>query len=174
MAYTGSKMSQAVDKLPDGYYILGDAAYPLSDHLLTPYPGQGLSPEKDSFNLYLSQLRVKVEQSFGILVQRWGILWRPLRVAFDRRPKLIRALFYLHNFCIDEGSDLVDRDEEKKAKRLRPTTDDEGSLPDAFPTAKPKRLKRSGEVDTRRRIMLRLQRAQQSRPERNKRRNIPR
>ena len=69
-AYTGSKMSQAVDKLPDGYYILGDAAYPLSDHLLTPYPGQSLSPEKDSFNFHLSQLRVKVEQSFGILVQR--------------------------------------------------------------------------------------------------------
>ena len=89
-------MSQAVGKLPDGYYILGDAAYPLSDHLLTPYPGQGLSPEKDSFNFYLSQLRVKVEQSFGILVQRWGILWRPLRVAFDGRPKLIRALFHLH------------------------------------------------------------------------------
>ena len=118
---------------------------------------------------------MKVEQSFGILVQRWGILWRPLRVAFDRRPKLIRALFHVHNFCIDEGSDLVDRDEEKtKTKRLRPTTDDEGSLPDAFHTAKPKHLKRSGQVDTRRRIMLRLQRAQQGRPERNKRRDIPR
>ena len=117
-------MSQAVDKLPDGYYILGDAAYPLSDHLLTPYPGQGLSPEKDSFNFHLSQLRVKVEQSFGILVQRWRILWRPLRVAFDRRPKLIRALLHLHNFFIDEGSDLVDRDEERRqnASDRRPTT----------------------------------------------------
>ena len=87
---------------------------------------------------------------------------------------LIRALLHLHNFCIHEGSDLVDRGEEKKTKRLRPTTDDERSLPDAFHTAKPKRLKRSGQVDTRRRIMLRLQRAQQGRPERNKRRDKPR
>ena len=81
---------------------------------------------------------------------------------------LIRALLHLHNFCIHEGSDLVDWGEEKKTKRLRPTTDDEGSLLDSFHTAKPKRLTRSGEVDTRTRITLRLQRAQQSRPERNK------
>lgn len=69
-AYAGAQMSQAVDKLPDGYYILGDAAYPLSDKLLTPYPGKGLAPEYDSFNFHPSQLRVKAEQSFGILVQR--------------------------------------------------------------------------------------------------------
>ena len=52
-AYTSSKMSQAVDKLPDGYYILEDAAYPLRNHLLTPYRGQGLSLEKDSFDFHL-------------------------------------------------------------------------------------------------------------------------
>ena len=52
--------------------ILGDAAYPLSEKILTPYRGKGLSNGKDSFNFYPSQLRVKIEQSFGILVSTWG------------------------------------------------------------------------------------------------------
>ena len=55
----------------------------------------------------------------------------PLR--FLRQTMLIRALLHLHNVCIHEGSDLVDRGEEKKTKRLRPTTDDERSLIHLFP-----------------------------------------
>eukprot|EP00904_Undaria_pinnatifida_P012574 jgi/Undpi1/8447/HiC_scaffold_25.g10914.m1 len=174
-AYGSSQMSGAVDNLPDGYYVLGDAAYPLSDKLLTPYPGKGLDPELDSFNFHLSQLRIKVEQAFGILVKRWGILWKPLRISFDRRPKLIRALFHLHNFCIDEGSQLIRREHEKKIdRRCRPILNIESSLPAEYQTPQPKRPRRSGEVETRRSIMLSLQRVGQGRPERNKRRNMPR
>ena len=45
-----------------------DAAFPLSEKLLTPYAGKGLAEEYDVFNIHLSQLRINVEQSFGILV----------------------------------------------------------------------------------------------------------
>eukprot|EP00904_Undaria_pinnatifida_P010124 jgi/Undpi1/6241/HiC_scaffold_20.g08725.m1 len=110
-------MSGAVDELRDGYYIFGDSAYPLSDKLLTCYPGTGLGPELRSFSFHLSQLRIKVEQAFGILVQIWGILWKPLRISFDRRAKPIRALFHLHNFCIDERPKLIRREHEKKKDR---------------------------------------------------------
>lgn len=122
-AWLSSFMADATAKLPRGYYLLGDAAYPISNQLLTPYPGTGLAPGMDSFNFHLSQLRVKVEQSFGILVARWGILWR---------PKLIRTLFHLHNFFIDEGSNpIAVGDESAESGKGRPSMPD-AVLPDAF------------------------------------------
>lgn len=173
-AYLSSAMSSRVGDLPHGYYLLGDAAYPLSNQLLTPYPGRGLSPEYDSFNFHLSQLRVKVEQSFGILVSRWGILWRPLRVAFKRRPKLIQALFHLHNFCIDEGSPEISILDETIVSGHRRPTMPAGVLPPSFTTPTDARPKRRGEVELRRGIMLSLDRVQQKRPKRNVDRNTPR
>ena len=113
----------------------------------------------DSFNFHLSQLRMKVEQAFGILVQRRGILWKPLRISFDRRPKLVRALFHLHNFCIDGGSKLIRREhEQKNVQRFRPTFTSESSLPAEYQTPQLRRLRRIGEVETRISTMLSLQR----------------
>lgn len=167
-------MSDLVAKLPHGYYILGDAAYPLSNQLLTPYPGKGLSPDYDSFNFHLSQLRVKVEQSFGVLVSRWGILWRPLRVKFALRPKLIQALFHLHNYCIDEGSPEISTLDETIVSGNRGPNLRGGVLPPSFSTPTDARPKRSGEVELRRGIMLSLGRVGQKRPKRNVDRNTPR
>eukprot|EP00903_Cladosiphon_okamuranus_P018816 g17307.t1 len=82
-AWNRSKLSAAICSLPKGYYGLGDAAYPLNDQLLTPYPGKCLPAGEDSFNFHLSQLRVKIVQRYGILVGMWDILWRPLRVQFS-------------------------------------------------------------------------------------------
>lgn len=56
VAWNPSTLSEAVDNLPDGYHILGDAAYPLSEKIMTPYPGKNLPPDKDSLNFHLSQL----------------------------------------------------------------------------------------------------------------------
>jgi hypothetical protein len=54
-----------------------------------------------SITTCLSLHRQVVERAFGILVQRWGVFWRPLRVKFDKIPLLIRVCCKLHNFCID-------------------------------------------------------------------------
>ena len=43
-----------------------------------------------------------IECAFGILVRRWGLLWRPLSMRFDRRAPVVCAIIRLHNFCIDE------------------------------------------------------------------------
>ena len=52
-------LKQFIDKLPHGMYVLGDAAYTVSDKLLTPFVGsQKNDPNKDAFNFYLSQLRI--------------------------------------------------------------------------------------------------------------------
>ena len=42
-----------------------------------------------------------IECAFGILIQRWGVLYKPLRVDFRRRAPLIAACMRLHNLCID-------------------------------------------------------------------------
>ena len=36
-----------------------------------------------------------------VLIRRWGILWRPLEVRFDKRAALIGCCMRLHNYCID-------------------------------------------------------------------------
>ncbi|CAM9783927.1 unnamed protein product, partial [Discosporangium mesarthrocarpum] len=76
---------------PDGYYIIGDSAYPPSDRLVTPYPGTCLCPNEDVFNFFHSQARISMEQVFGILVVTWGILWKPLRVSLRNTGKIVHA-----------------------------------------------------------------------------------
>ena len=49
-----------------GRFLVGDAAYELTEHLLTPFTGsQQLDQGKDAFNFYLSQVRIRIEMAFG-------------------------------------------------------------------------------------------------------------
>ena len=42
-----------------------------------------------AFNNVLSSQRITIERSFGILVRRWGILWRPISHSLDKIPKIV-------------------------------------------------------------------------------------
>jgi len=70
-AFKFSGFSKLLEELPEGYFILGDAAYPAPDHILVPFPGTSLSVSQDAFNYYQSQSRMAIEQTFGILVSVW-------------------------------------------------------------------------------------------------------
>ena len=83
-----------------GYHILGDTAYQGTCQIFTPYIGN-VSAEESVFSFYHSSIRMCIECSFGILVGRWGILWKPLRVPLHRAPVVIEACMTLHNLCID-------------------------------------------------------------------------
>jgi hypothetical protein len=66
--------------LPDVFWIAGDAAYPCRNGVITPWTAWKLLRDefgvlRDAFNFFLSSLRMHVEQEFGMLVQRFGILW---------------------------------------------------------------------------------------------------
>jgi len=110
-SFQKSGLQGIVENLPDGYYLVGDAAYPLSEHLLIPFVGsQRLDTTKDAFNFYLSQLRIRVEMSFGRLVKKWGILQWTLCCSMKMNSKILVACGKLHNFCIDccaNESDLL-------------------------------------------------------------------
>ena len=67
----------------------------------SPWKGRKLSAEQDTFNYYLSLHRQCVERAFGILVRRWGILWRKLEIQLSKIPILLKCLARLHNVCVN-------------------------------------------------------------------------
>ena len=101
-AFNLSPFARALEagKLPERFWIVGDDAYALKRHLLCPFPGRGLGALKDTFNFYQSNCRIKIEQAFGILVRRWGVLWRALECAHDRAPLVFSVCCKLHNICM--------------------------------------------------------------------------
>ena len=87
--------------LPGQYYFIGDEAFQNADQFLVPWGGRGLDPWKESFNYHLSAMRQCIERSFAILVQRWGIFWRPLKCKMSRWTLICMVAAKLHNYCID-------------------------------------------------------------------------
>ena len=92
------------DKIIEGesirLVVVGDPAYPLlpwlvKGHLSSPR----LTPEQESFNVYLSSLRVGVENTFGILKARWRVLLKRSDFHFTFTPTVIATCCALHNFC---------------------------------------------------------------------------
>ena len=71
--------------------------------------GRGLGEWRDSFNFWLSHSRQAVERAFGMLVQRWGIFWRPFTFSFERWPLVIILCCKLHNFCLDRNAKIPKR-----------------------------------------------------------------
>ncbi|CAN0445975.1 unnamed protein product, partial [Ectocarpus sp. 12 AP-2014] len=105
-AFTVSGFEKLLADLPEGHFVVGDAAYPASDRVLVPFPGTSLSASQDACNYYVSQCRMAIEQTFGILVRRWGILWRPMEVRLEKFEHVVNAIVRLHNFCRDRKVDV--------------------------------------------------------------------
>jgi hypothetical protein len=97
----------------------GDAAYCASETLMVPYSGVNLKelfPEKEWFNFWHSQVRIYIECTFGIFIQRWGIFWTDLQFSIENVIAIVHACVRLHNFCTDRALDV-----EQSVKR--PPTD---------------------------------------------------
>jgi hypothetical protein len=100
-AYQEASISRVVADLPCGVYIVGDNAYPVSEHLLTPFTANQLStPYHDSFNFHVSQLRIRIEMAFGILTTKWGIFRSPLQTNLTTASLIIQCAMKLHNYVI--------------------------------------------------------------------------
>ena len=61
------QLSLMIQKMPLRRFVVGDNAYVCSETLLTPFSGVEKDPSKDAFSLYLSQLRIRIEQTFGLM-----------------------------------------------------------------------------------------------------------
>ena len=51
-------------------------------------------PAMDAFNFYLSQLRIRIEQTFGMMTTKWRILRQPLQVCQKHNGSYLYALQY--------------------------------------------------------------------------------
>ena len=91
-------------------HLVGDAAYTLTDKCLTPFTGsQRLNPSKDTYNLFLSQVRIRIEMAFGLLTTKLQMLKKTLTAFLQVSVKVLEVISRLHNFCIDMRScDLSD------------------------------------------------------------------
>jgi DDE superfamily endonuclease len=83
-------------ELPAGFWIAADAAYTCTESIVTPWPAiELLDPARDAFNFFQSSLRMHVEQVFGQVHSRFGIL---------------------HNFCIDKKESSVPMEPVEEAR----------------------------------------------------------
>lgn len=99
------------DKLPNStiiapYFLIGDGAYPLMEHLQKPYPGLSLSTSQRVFNKRLSRARLVVECAFGLLCQKWQIFYKTLKCLPEKAVLITKCACVLHNLIINlEGKD---------------------------------------------------------------------
>lgn len=110
-------MSPISQKLPticqQSYHILGDAAYPIREHLLTPFRDYGnLSNRQKKYNKRHCQTRVKIENCFQLLKQRFRQLMRLDFFTVKKMCKFIMACCVLHNICIDQNDLFLTTNEE--------------------------------------------------------------
>jgi hypothetical protein len=116
-----ASLKEMIENLPLGLYFLADAAFPLGERLLTPFVGsqRHINPYNDSFNFYLSQLRIRVEMAFGRLVNKFRILSGKINGSLSRVSAILSACARLHNYiiqrdgpCDEETVDMTTSDEE--------------------------------------------------------------
>lgn len=150
-----STISKKLPQLCAGkYHILGDAAYPSREFLMTPIRDYGsLDASDKAFNTKLSSTRVLIENAFGELKGRFRQLQRLDLTTVDNMTKFILACCVLHNICVDNGdspdglvqdvhlSSQGTNDQNPTAARVRSGTSREESLLRALAEVKREKLK---------------------------------
>ena len=97
------------EKLPNSditcpYVLVADEAFPLTNHIMKPYPMRSLTKERQIFNYRLSRARRIVENAFGILSSRFQVMRSPIRLHPDKVDKIILTTCLLHNFLRKDRS----------------------------------------------------------------------
>jgi hypothetical protein len=96
-------LGEMIENLPGLYCVIGDCAYTPTEHLVPIFGGADAKGKaNDDFNFFASQCRIRIEMAFGIMVQKWGILQKSLRVKLKNVKHLLLCIARLHNFCIEE------------------------------------------------------------------------
>lgn len=79
------------------FFLVGDEAFPLTPYLMKKYPTRGASHGERIFNYRSSRARLVVENSFGILANRWRCLTRMMYLPPHNAEKVTLAALTLHN-----------------------------------------------------------------------------
>ena len=66
---------------------IGDCVYTPNEHLVPIFRGNMAKISRnDNLNFFASQLRIRIEMTFGLMVKNWGILSRPLDIRVWNEP----------------------------------------------------------------------------------------
>ena len=117
-------LAQNEESLP--FVFLADEAFPLQRHIMRPYPGTNLSPEKKAFNYRLSRGRRIVENAFGILAQRFRIFHTKIKASTPKITEIIKACCLLHNLVnVKDDPDILPgvSQNEGQITRMEPDTE---------------------------------------------------
>jgi len=85
------------------YVLLADNAFPLQKHILKPYSSRNLIHDERIFNYRLSRGRRIVENSFGILANRFRVLSSPIYLPVNTVQIVTLACCALHNYLSHEN-----------------------------------------------------------------------
>ena len=111
MAWAATPMGSAINEgaLPHPFFINADSAFTVGPSMMVPFWCAKYGSAEDSWNYVQSQNRMAIECAFGMLVRRWGILWRSLEMQWEKCTHVVSACMRLHNWCIDHntGKDVV-------------------------------------------------------------------
>ncbi|XP_049512731.1 putative nuclease HARBI1 [Dermacentor silvarum] len=113
--YRNSRLAARLPQIcaSGNYHILGDAAYPLRQYLLTPYRDYGkLTSQQKSFNARFSATRVRIENAFGDLKARFRQLLHLDFFVVDKINVFVISCCVLHNLCIKAGVEDIPFDPE--------------------------------------------------------------
>jgi hypothetical protein len=103
MACNECGLYDLVENLPGRYAAIADCAYKSTEHMIPIYGGNdATNKQNDTFNFFASQLRIRIEMAFGMMVKKWCILQKPAMIKLDHVSDLIISIATLHNFCINE------------------------------------------------------------------------
>lgn len=96
------------------YVILADAAFPLQELILKPYPFKNMTREQRIYNYRLSRGRRVVENAFGILANRFRVLLAPINLSRDKVVLITQACCVLHNFIKLESPHTIIQEADKE------------------------------------------------------------
>lgn len=84
--------------------MVGDDAFQLKSYLLKPYSFKSTltMEEEEHYNERQSRARRVVENAFGHLNSRLGVLGKAIQLRPDQAEKIVMAAVLLHNFLIEE------------------------------------------------------------------------
>lgn len=93
--------------IPSWATVVTDNACDSGDRVLVPFSDRGLSDEQDAFNFYQRSCRITVDQTFGMIVNKFGILWTPIQQTVHTSTSIVVACFRPHNFILAEDPEYA-------------------------------------------------------------------
>ena len=130
LSFSNSSLGSSLETLiASGYALFGDNAYVNSPRMIVPYYRAQAGTAEDNFNFFQSQLRMSIECTFGILVNRFGILHSPLPFSLKCNIALVQSFMHVHNHIIDvehEDAFSIGHPENVIDGRIADITDDDG------------------------------------------------